>query len=345
MIPAPSALRILAVLLGAAAAVSGQQTVVAYPQDTTTGSYGNLVPLGHNASGGGVEARYQVLVPAAFLPSSGGAILAMEVVAHAGFVGTFTATYTSLQVTMSHLPSPSSFPTLSSTFAVNLPAPQVVLSLANQTISYPPGQWHSLPLQQPFVHNGQDHLVIEFQKVVAGPVSGALYMVTSRDERGDLPAPQVRFGTQGSGAATAAVATATAYPIRLRLVYAGDVPTTVLRSPQAGTVYFGNGTSFDIETHGAALAPMWLAVDFAAPTLGGRSSWVTPVVQGDCWLVAGPALVVAPLAFLPAAGPRPVLLSIPADPTFAGVSMVFQSVVIHPLHGFQWSSATDATIR
>lgn len=336
--------RLAAVLL-VAGALTAQQNHVAFPQDTTTGAWGNLAPLGHNASGGGAEARYQMLIPAAYLPSTGGTILALEIAAHPGFFGASSTTYTSLRVTMSHLVSAATMPALSPTFAANLPAPQVVFAVTNHTISYPPGQWFPLTLQQPFVLNGQDHLVIEFQKVVTPPIVGDLYMVTSRDERTDLPAPQVRLGTSGSGAATATTATATAFPLRMRLVFAGDAPTTVVRSPSVGGVYFGIGTTVDIETYGAPLMPMWLAFDFATPLLGGRTSWTTPAVQGRGWVVPGPALAVTPLTFLPAAGPHQVPLAIPPAPAFVGLSIVLQSITYDPLLGLQWSAATDLTIR
>jgi hypothetical protein len=149
----------------------------------------------------------------------------------------------------------------------------------------------------------------------------------------------------GSGAATGATATATAYPIRVRLALAGNVPTTVVRSPMSASVYFGIGTTVDIETFGAPLAPMWLGLDFASPTLNGRLPWITPAVFGQGWVAPGPALVVTPLSFLPATGPYLTSLPLPAIASFRGMTLVLQSVVVDPVLGLSWSSATDLTVN
>lgn len=119
---------IVALLLAASLAAQATNPI-RYPQANTDGSTGQIIPFGFsNSSGNFDETRWQQLIPARYLPSSGGLIMGMEVLSQA----TLTATYPSLQITFSHVPPGG---TLSTTFATNLPLPQVVYAKINHTIA------------------------------------------------------------------------------------------------------------------------------------------------------------------------------------------------------------------
>jgi hypothetical protein len=342
----------LLLLVAAAATASlpaqAGPSLVAYPQDTTTGVWGNTAPLGHS-NGAGVEARWQMLIPAAFLPSVAARLDAIEVVATPWSTQN-TATYTTLRITLSHLASPLPFPALSPSFAANLPQPLPVYTLANQAITYPLGSWHRFDLQQQFAYNGRDHLVLDFRKVIAAPATGDLFMVTSRDERLDIPVTRVALGTAGSGAANRASAAGTAQPLRVRLLFSAVAPTAVtptmvVASPMNGGVYFGVGTGIALDTRTASHVPVWQGFDLAGGGLGSRSVPLQlPIVLGNGWVVPGPLLVFQH-GIADSGGHMSAMLGVPADPALSGQVVVFQSVVFDPSAGLVWSNAVDATLR
>src|SRR5437868_392913 len=116
-------MRHLALILFAAAVPLQAQTFnpLAYPQDTLTGSGGNLVPFGALSSGSFVEGHTQLLFPADHLPSTGGALMGIAVNSQV-FSG--SVTYTSLNIDASL----ATVTSLSTTFANNVLAPQPVLA-------------------------------------------------------------------------------------------------------------------------------------------------------------------------------------------------------------------------
>jgi hypothetical protein len=314
-------------------------TYAAYPQDTTTGAWTNTVPLGQGDNGAGQEARAQMLIPRSFLPSTGGTIVGLEVVAGVSR----SLTYQSLQLALDHFASPVPFPVLQTSFAANLTAPSTVLSITNQAINYPGLQWHRLTFQQPFAYNGRDHLLLDFIKYVP-PQAGGLGMRTSRDERIDTPWVLTAAGDFGSGAARAATGALVTRPLRTRVLFAGGTPTTVISSPMVGTTYYGIGTNIGLNTQATPGTWVWQALDLAPPGLGGRTTPLRlPGLVGDGWLLPGPMLFGFPIAVIPPSGVHSTILSVPNDPALRGVTTVFQSIVVGSA-GAAWSSATDCTI-
>ncbi len=323
------------------------QTYVACPQDTTTGAWGNYGPLGGvSPAPGGEECRMQMVIPAAFLPSVGAKIVAIDVIATT-WSTTFTANYEMLDISMDHLVSPSAFPALSSTFAANLTAPSVVLALRNQAVTYPSGAWYRLPLTQPFVYNGSGHLVVEFKKILQATLPGNLYMVTSRDERTDLPATVITIDIKGSGAWNRSVATGSARPFRMRFVFEGTSSlTNVLKSDMLGTTYWGLGTQMTMSVQGLPNVPVWQAIDFSSAGLTSRPTpFTSPVLLGKGWVYPGPLLVLVPAQFIPANGVLTNALTIPTDPALINKQLIFQAVLAEPGRGLTWSSATDVTLK
>ncbi len=318
-------------------------TFVAYPQDTTTGVRTNTFPLGQPNNQSGHEARVQALIPRCFLPPTGGTIVGIEVVAGRSA----SLSYESLQLSLDHLASAVPFPVLQPTFAANLTAPTTVLSITNRAISYPGLQWYRLTFQQPFAYNGSDHLLLDFVKLVPPNTTGGFAMVTSRDERVDTPwvvSARGDYGTGASGSATGALDTR---PLRMRIVFAGTTPTTVISSPMVGTVYWGIGTNIGLDTHAAPGALVWQAFDLAAPPvpgLGGRTTpLILPGIAGVGWLLPGSGLVILPGMITPPSGVHSTTLPLPGLPALQGMTLVFQSIVVDSVT-WAWSSASDCTI-
>lgn len=326
----------------AATLVAQGTTHVAYPQDSTTWTNTNLVPLGQDPATTGHEARAQMVIPRCFLPSTGGQIVGIEVIA-----GTpKTVNYSSLTLSLDHLVSATPFPILATTFAANLAAPIPVFRLTNQPITYPGGAWYRLTFQQPFQYNGQDHLVLDFVKYIPSYTSG-LGMASLNGERTDLPPLLTAAGYFGSGAATRSVGANASFPLRIRLVFAGTTPTTVISSPIVGGVYWGIGTNIVVATHGAPSANVVQAIDLAPPGLGGRPTPLSlPSLTGVGWLQLGPASLVFPFpaVVMPPTGVLLANLTIPYDPALRGLTVVFQSIVCSPTSA-SWSSASDCTIK
>ena len=322
------------------------QTYVAYPQDTTTGAWGNYGPLG-GISTGGEECRMQTVIPAAFLPSVGGKIVAIDVIATT-WSSTFTAHYQMLDISMDHLVTNIAFPVLSANFAANLTAPSVVLALRHQAVTYPSGAWYRLPLTQPFVYNGGEHLVVEFKKILQAALPGDLYMVTSRDERpSDLPGTVITIGNTGSGAWNRTDATGTARPFRMRFVFEGtSSPTSVLQSDMLGTTYWGLGTQMTMSVQGPPNVPFWQGIDFSSTGLASRPApFNSPILLGKGWIYPGPLLVTLPAQFIPESGVRTTPIPIPTDPALINKQLIFQAVLAEPGRGLTWSSATDVTLK
>ncbi len=322
------------------------QTYVAYPPDTTTGAWGNYGPLG-GISTGGEECRMQTVIPAAFLPSVGGKIVAIDVIATT-WSSTFTAHYQMLDISMDHLVTNVAFPVLSANFAANLTAPSVVLALRHQAVTYPSGAWYRLPLTQPFVYNGSGHLVVEFQKILAATLPGDLYMVTSRDERpSDLPATVITIGNKGTGAWARTAATGSARPFRMRFVFeATSSPTNVLQSHMLGNVYWGLGTTMTMSVQGLPNVPVWQGIDFSSAGLTSRPTpFTSPGLLGKGWIYPGPLLVFLGPQFIPANGVLTSTLTIPTDPALINKQLIFQALLAEPVRGLTWSSTTDVTLK
>jgi hypothetical protein len=154
------------IAVGPSPRIAAQQPVaVAYPLDSITGGWANCGPLGQNNTGVCDESRAQMLIPQAYLPSTGGVITGIEVVVTSPYVP--SVTYEVLDINMGLTTARS----LSTTFANNLPSPIQVLSLRppNSTINYTPSGWTLLNFKTPFPYGGSGNLVIEFRKSVNQP--------------------------------------------------------------------------------------------------------------------------------------------------------------------------------
>ncbi|MBK8978793.1 MAG: hypothetical protein IPM29_23075 [Planctomycetes bacterium] len=331
---------LLAVAATLAAAVSCPAQV-AYPEDSPTTSQGNLVPLGFSTSTNFDEGRYQILIPARFLPSTGGLINGLSVTQASGPP---QLTYTSLTITM----SATQATTLSTTFANNLPVPLVVFGGSNVTIPFATSGW-SPPIQftQPFPYDGQSDLVIDISKVydrVTYPSTSALstHRVSGNPGRSDLPVARYQYGAFGSGAATAPTARTSAAPLKVRLDFA-PLPTLRLRSDRAGAnnYIFAISGSMDITIAGPAgtqfgtlVALGFLPTPFpAAPLLG------------SVWIDLSTAVTVNVGAIGPT-GETATTLAIPNLPGIVGGRLTFQSVTVGAGTGvLALSNACDAIIN
>lgn len=186
-----SSSRLLVSLLSAATALA-QSNPVAYPQHGVDGNSGHTAPIGvQYFTTNSDENRWQQLIPERFLPNTACLFSGLQLVVMTSFANR-TILYVSMQVTMSVAPANG---TLSMTFANNLTSPQVVLSLANQSLTWNPNQWNTVTFQQPFVYPGSGDLVIDLRKVV-NP------MTISYPSRPDLPQAISSWGAPNSGAAS-----------------------------------------------------------------------------------------------------------------------------------------------
>ena len=317
-------------------ALAQNPTIVSYPQDTLTGSSGNIVPLGGSTNGNFDEGRYQFLIPATHLPTPGGTIIGMAFNCQS-FSGSYT--YADLTFTLSHFTGSA----LTSTFASNLPAPQVVLS-GGQTVNWTSRMWVPITFQTPFTYNGQDALVIDIQKTLdqnQNPLPTLITMETSSNPgRSDLPYAIANFGTAGSGAATGPTArTRYSTSIKARLLFAGE-STMLLRSDRGGANnnVFAISQSVDVEVHAAPASAYvtFFDVGFQAPV-------TIPGIQGS--------LIVPPLNIFDSGGIPPTgfsltVANIPNQNFLVGGTVVFQSITFDPATTVAaWTNGCDAIVN
>lgn len=329
---------IVALLLAASLAAQATNPI-RYPQANTDGSTGQIIPFGFsNSSGNFDETRWQQLIPARYLPSSGGLIMGMEVLSQA----TLTATYPSLQITFSHVPPGG---TLSTTFATNLPLPQVVYAKINHTIAWTARQWQTLPLDVPFLYDGTSDLVVEIQKTfdrVATPPPGLGHHQTDGDpSRAGLPIARNTFGTLGSGALLRTAATSSSVPMKIGFRFA-DLPTFTLRGPRGGTSsrVFAIGGNFDATLNGqpfgvfgSLIAFGWNAAPVSIPGIGGS-------VMVDLLTTTAYAS-----GTLDPSGVATTNWTIPNDPTLVGTLVVFQGISTSSTLGLVMTNGTDLVIN
>lgn len=355
----PCRAAILAALLFDPAAAQGLQTHVTYPSDTTVGNLGNNAPLGRNGNGSTDEARAQILIPAQFLPPTGGTVVGIEMVNGAGVAGTLT--YRELDIQAANLPlNPAQVPpALSPVFATNLGTAAVtVLSQRNSTITWPSRQWTRVTFTTPFQYRGGDHLVLDFQKAIACPATQSVYHLVAMVERTplgtayNLPIMAVSFGACGSNAHRNPRNTSAGgrYPPRVRVVFQGSsnqcVPTTVTSSGVPPNSFWILGSTFTLTTQASAGSWGFQLIDLGTPHLVLQTTPLTiSGVLGDGWVRANPPPISLPTGFF--TGPTfASTIGIPNRPSLAGLHVVFQSLVFNaPTLTPTWTNATDATLR
>ena len=301
---------------------------VAYPQDTTKGTSGNLVPLGFSFGPTYDEGRYQELIPATHLPTKGGVILGIAVncQTYSGKV-----IYKSLSIEMGHTKRTS----LDPNFAVNLPKPTTVVRVLATT--YARRAWTSILFTRPFTYNGKDNLVIQFRKVYdrkAYPVPGMVTMETSGNPgRKDLPKTAYTFGALGSGASNASTAKFLyPAPLKVRLLF-GGTPTLTLKSDPAGTkkYVFPLGGSMDFSVYGPKSSFFIAFMD-----AGFQKPAVLPGIGGF------PRVRLKfLLAYGAVPGPATWKVAIPNTPSLVGSKLVYQAVLVDPQSRIDFTNATD----
>jgi len=304
------------------------QNITAYPQDTIQNNSGNLVPFGVIGTAGNfAEGHTQVLIPAPYLPGTG---VSTGMWVHCQNVAALT--YGSLQITM----SPTTVTSLSSTFATNLTAPQVVLAATNLTVNYT-GQWVQIPFTTPYVHDGTSSVVIDIQKVVVPPLSFATMSTTSNPARSDLPPMVYAFGLPGSGANTAPIANISASTLAVRLDWTG-VPTMRLLSNRFGANnnQFAIGGSITDTVNGT---PGSLYVNQVGTAL--QNMTLPPIV--GVWRVNG---VTLNLGTLSATGDAALTIPIPSNPALVGLYLAFESITLDAITSVpQFTNAADCFLR
>lgn len=330
------------VLLAAALASppARAQNFIAWPQDATTGGSANNAALGRNATGSTDEAHVQIAIPAAFLPSAGGIVTGIAVAANASV----TVPYASLQIRAANLPRTMPFPALNPTFATNLgPAPVTVLQQSPFSIAFAQRQWVQIAFTTPFAYNGGDHLVLDFQKVVANTAAGGIGHLTASDRAPyDLPIMMVAVGGLGSGAALAAAntSTGTRHAPRLRVLFLNS-PTTVVGNQSNWAL----GTPVSLTTQASTASIGLQLIELTGTPLNARTLTLPfPGIAGFGWV--NPAGNLASLFFGPSSGTAvTTTIPTPAIPALRGTVVLFQSLVVDPVAGVGWTNAVDATLQ
>lgn len=332
---------LLASLLVPALAAQVPTNPVAYDQDWTDGSSGQLVPLGFSTSSTNFdEGRWQQLFPARLLPSSGGLITAIDFLPQM----TMTTTYQSVQITLASLPAGTN--ALSSTFANNLQNAQVVYSQQNVTLNWVRRQWTSIQLQQPFFYDPTTDLVIDIQKLYdrnTNPPPGlAHHQTSSNPARSDLPRTMYSYSPLGGGGATMATALSTTGPLKMRLQFAG-LPTQTLHGPanSPNNTVFGLGGTFDTRIYGfpGSFYATVVSVGFGAAPL---------TVPG----ISGAGLVEFGFAFTMISGVidqdglnEVTNIPIPNDGGLLGLNLTFQSISQASGGGFVFTNVADLIVN
>lgn len=309
----------LTALAAAGAARAQGLTYIADPLDNGTSSTGNVIPLA--ASSSFDESRCHYFFPAQFLPGTGGAIVGLEF----SIQSAATIPYQLLEFSLDH----SQATGLSTTFANNLTAPQLVYSIANQ-VEVRTNGWNRIDFQTPFFYDGASSLVVESRKIVdrpAGPTGSGATRVLVWPRRTDTVPPVWAYGTFGSGQSSAAVANTTYNTeVIMRLIFRGATTLTIdsTRNTTGNTsrAFYHIGATVTLTTQGTPNAPM--GTFFEAAILPAGVS--IPGFGGELWLPTLSFLVDS--GALDGSGLRSFSANIPSDPTLVGLQAYFQSLVL-----------------
>jgi len=322
--------------LGLCAALSAQSSrIVAYPQDTTTFSSGNIVPLGSfGPTSNFEEGRWQQLIPATHLPTTQGLVFGMSFICQ---TLTGTMTYPSLRITMSH----TTATTLGTTFASNLPTPVLVLNATNLPVNWVSRGWVQINFTTPFAYNGTDNIVFDIQKVVTPIASGIATMETDGNPgRSDLPPTRYAFGGVGSGASNATTASFSVIPLQVRLAWQ-RTPSLFLKSDRllsGSTNVFAITGSIDVGLD-AGTGAQWVAFLDA----GFTTPYTVPGLLGFGRVLP---TVVFPVRTVTTA-PDSFNLPIPGLTGLVGAQFAMQALAIDPTLGSNvfFTNAADFIVR
>jgi hypothetical protein len=332
---------LLAVLFLVSTAAAQRPVPVAYPQESVTGTQANCAPLGQDFgspyNGRCNEARAQILIPQAYLPSTGGVITGIEVAILAP--QTPTVTYQVLDIDMGVT---TAMP-LSTTFATNLPRPVTVLSLRppNSTITYTQGGWTPLNFTTPFPYGGTGNLVLEFRKLVLPGTSNTYMQVPSDPRRWDLPH---QINIIGPGAMTALTANGAAMPLRMRLWFQNGRSLTVQNNASGPRNFeFTRGSTVTMTVHGQSGDMYGCFIECQG--LGFVPPWSLPPLQGLCYLNPSGWLITVAQGVISSGNTDVRTFQVPNDPYFVGKKLAIQSLVGTLSGGLSWTPATDAIVN
>lgn len=313
---------VLAATMLAAALGAQSTTYTAHPIDNLNSSTAQNIPLAGNSTSWD-EARTQFLFLAPFLPTTGGLITAIEWVANTSYA----TPYERFEIYMDHTPNT----TLSTTFANNLTAPQLVYSRSPGVVNWVGAAWTQIVLDTPFAYDGQSNLVVEVRKKMDRPNNPPTTTVNHRilvyPRRADLPVPIWTNGAYGSGAVDGPTATTTySTQILTRLVWLGTPTTTIdsTRDPtgNASRSYFHLGATMTVTTQGTPSDLFVQAIDLMPLLPTGVSA---PGLLGEVWLTAP---VLFGLGLLDAGGRGSISLTIPNDQGLIGLHPHVQSATV-----------------
>jgi len=254
----------LAILLISAAGARATDVCVA-DCNPATGSACNALPFSQSFTSG--ECRYQAMFTQAQMGPAGR-------ITDLSFASCSTGVFAAnvLEISMSHLNTP-----FSTTFAANLPLPQVVRLAVPITWNVTANQWARIRLDCPFDYNGVDSLVVEvrFQGGTnSGGFTGSIYR--------SAVAPRVYVWGAGTYSAVSGAMDVAAFKIRFTKA---DVTVTGGSPTPGGAV----NLLFDASS------------DPGLAYYGGSSLGSGPVAFG-CWPLD---LDVDPLLILSASGSLP----------------------------------------
>ena len=176
------------------------------PDNIATSGNCNVIPFGQNAGGPFYNSKYQTRVLAADLGNLPGIVSGLAFAA----CNSGRAHYDQLEIVIDHIPPAQPLVT---TFAQNLtPAAQTVLSATHYSWIVPGSLWTEVGLQDFFVYNGTDDLVVQITSTngiapVQGFRSGSRQRIYWIGSAGPAPAS----GTAGSAALKMEVSMLTAH--------------------------------------------------------------------------------------------------------------------------------------
>lgn len=281
------------------------------------------------------EARSQFLFPAAFLPGAG-VITAIEWVANTNG----TTPYQRFEIWLDHTTNS----TLSTTFANNLTAPQLVYAQSPGSITWVGGAWNTLQFQTPFAHDGQRNIVMEIRKQIDRvnnpPTSTVSQRVLVWPRRADLRPPIWAYGAFGSGMVDAVMATSTyTTQILTRFQWQGPRTLTVNSTRDvtgnASRAYFHLGATITTTVQGVPGEFEISAIDVAFSPVPIS----LPGINGNLWLF-GPSTFAS--GTIDPSGISAHTTTIPSDPVLVGLRVLFQSGVLGT--GIQLTNVVDAPI-
>lgn len=298
---------------------TAQTTYTAHPIDNTASGTSQNIPFAGNSTSWD-EARSQFLIPAAFLPATGGLVTAIELVPNTSYTNFYERFEIYMDLTMN--------PTLSTTFANNLTNPVQVFAQSPGTISWVGATWTTIQLTTPFVVDGVQNLVIEFRKKMDRPnnppTASVSHRILTYPRRVDLPPPIWAYGAYGSGAVDAATATSTySTQVLMRLQWAGmhtlAIDSTRDVTGNANRGYFHLGATATVTTQGM---PGEFHLDLIGLALQPMGVPIPPV-GGFFWL---PGVTMFGSGILDPAGLGSASLLIPSNTSLIGIRFYCQTL-------------------